>query len=70
MLKILNYINGKLVEPNSGKFLDNFNPSEGRAYSLISDSDNNDVEDAVKAASNAFPAWSILFHRRTNENSL
>ena len=27
MEKILNYINGKLVEPKNGKYLDNFNPS-------------------------------------------
>src|SRR5579872_1100491 len=58
MQKILNYINGKLVEPHSGRFIDNFNPSEGKVYSVISDSDNADVEDAVKAASHAFAKWS------------
>jgi len=60
MEKILNYINGKLVEPHSGKFLDNYNPAEGKVYSLIPDSDKEDVEEAVKAATEAFPSWSIL----------
>jgi len=58
--KILNYINGKLVEPHSGKFLDNYNPAEGKVYSLIPDSDKEDIEAAVKAATKAFPTWSIL----------
>jgi len=60
MEKILNYINGKLVEPYLGKFLDNYNPAEGKVYSLIPDSEEKDVEEAVKAASQAFPTWSIL----------
>ena len=38
MEKILNYINGKLIEPKNGKYLDNFNPSTGKPYSLIPDS--------------------------------
>jgi aminomuconate-semialdehyde/2-hydroxymuconate-6-semialdehyde dehydrogenase len=60
MEKILNYINGKSVEPLSKKYLDNYNPSEGKVYSLIPDSDKEDVEQAVKAATHAFPSWAIL----------
>lgn len=60
MEKILNYIGGKLVEPASGKFLDNYNPSEGKVYSLIADSDDLDVNEAVKAAKEAFPSWSKM----------
>jgi len=60
MEKILNYINGKLIEPYSGKFLDNYNPTEGKVYTLIPDSDKEDVEVAVNAAAEAFPSWSIL----------
>jgi len=60
MEKILNYINGKLVDPYLGKFFDNYNPAEGKTYSLVSDSNADDVEQAVKAASQAFPSWSIL----------
>ena len=60
MKKILNYINGTLQEPISGQFLDNVNPALGEVYSLIPDSDERDVELAVKAAQDAFPAWSSL----------
>lgn len=60
MQKIQNYINGKLVDPRSGKFLDNINPAEGKVYSLIPDSDSQDVEDANAAAQKAFPAWSAM----------
>lgn len=58
MQKILNYINGQLVEPISQKYLDNYNPSEGKVYSLLPDSDQSDVDKAVKAAEIAFPSWS------------
>jgi len=58
MLKISNYINGSLIAPVSGNYLDNFDPSRGKVYSLIPDSDTNDVDLAVKAAKAAFPAWS------------
>jgi len=60
MQKIKNYINGVLVEPISGKYLDNYNPSTGKVYSLIPDSDEQDVELAVKGAQEAFPLWSTL----------
>lgn len=57
MNKILNYINGKLQEPNAGKFLDNINPSTGKVYSLIPDSDESDVQKAVEAAEQAQTNW-------------
>jgi aminomuconate-semialdehyde/2-hydroxymuconate-6-semialdehyde dehydrogenase len=60
MQKIKNYINGVLVEPISGNYLDNYNPSTGKVYSLIPDSDEQDVDLAVKAAQDAFPIWSAL----------
>lgn len=58
MDKILNYINGELVEPKSGNYLDNYNPSNGKVYSLIPDSDKNDIDVAVDAAKEAFNTWS------------
>jgi aminomuconate-semialdehyde/2-hydroxymuconate-6-semialdehyde dehydrogenase len=60
MQKILNYINGELVAPVSNTYLDNFNPSIGKVYSLIPDSDEKDVEAAYNAAKQAFPEWSNL----------
>lgn len=60
MQKILNYINGELIAPQSDKWLDNYNPATGKVYSLIPDSDSADVEAAYTAAKAAFPEWSTL----------
>ena len=57
MEKILNYINGELVEPISKNYLDNYNPSNGQVYSLIPDSEKADIEKAVEAAKEAFKIW-------------
>jgi aminomuconate-semialdehyde/2-hydroxymuconate-6-semialdehyde dehydrogenase len=57
MEKILNYINGELLEPISKKFLENFEPATGKVYSLIADSDERDVERAYQAAEAAFEDW-------------
>lgn len=59
MQKIENYINGQLVSPLSGNYLDNYNPSTGAIYNLIPDSDETDVQKAYEAASAAFPSWSV-----------
>ena len=56
--KIKNYIDGQLVEPVSGKYLDNIEPATGQTYSLVPNSDGQDVEQAVAAASRAFAGWS------------
>ena len=48
MFKIKNYINGELVNPASGNYIDNYNPATGEIYSLIPDSGNDDVETAVE----------------------
>lgn len=58
MQKILNYINGAMVEPVSKQYLDNYDPSTGAVYSLCPDSDERDVELAYQAAEAAFPSWS------------
>jgi aminomuconate-semialdehyde/2-hydroxymuconate-6-semialdehyde dehydrogenase len=60
MQKIQNYINGELTAPASGKYLDNYNPAEGKVYSLIPDSGAEDVQQAVHAAHQAFPDWSSM----------
>ncbi len=58
MKKILNYINGELIAPLSGQYLDNYNPADGKVYSLVADSDERDVANAAMAATQAFPQWS------------
>ena len=57
MEKIYNYINGELVEPCSGNFIENYNPSNGKVYSLIPDSNENDIDNAVASAKTAFEKW-------------
>lgn len=60
MEQIENYIDGKLTGPGSGEYLDNIDPSTGKVYSLIADSEAVDVERAVSAAKSAFPKWSAM----------
>jgi aminomuconate-semialdehyde/2-hydroxymuconate-6-semialdehyde dehydrogenase len=60
MEKIQNYINGELVSPVSGKYIDNYNPAEGKVYSLIPDSDSADVQAAAESAQLAFASWSSM----------
>ncbi|GBO13942.1 hypothetical protein AVEN_50096-1, partial [Araneus ventricosus] len=50
---VKNFINGEFVE--SRKFLDSFNPATGEVLARVPDSDALDVEQAVRAARNAFP---------------
>ncbi|MEY2551505.1 MAG: aminomuconate-semialdehyde/2-hydroxymuconate-6-semialdehyde dehydrogenase [Verrucomicrobiota bacterium] len=58
LVKIRNFIDGKFVEPIGGKYLENIEPATGQPYSLVPDSEVQDVELAVAAAEKAFPAWS------------
>jgi aminomuconate-semialdehyde/2-hydroxymuconate-6-semialdehyde dehydrogenase len=59
MEKIQNYVNGQLQAPVSGKYIDNYQPATGKVYSLIPDSDANDIQQAVEAAKAAFTSWSV-----------
>ncbi len=58
MEKILNYINGTYTQPQSNKWLENYNPSNGEVYSQIANSNADDVAKAYEAAEKAFPEWS------------
>ncbi|KAN0047454.1 hypothetical protein ACTA71_001836 [Dictyostelium dimigraforme] len=53
-----NFINGEYVEPIDKKYLNNYDPSVGEVYSLVPDSNEKDINEAVKAAKEAFPSWS------------
>ena len=58
MQKIVNYIDGKYVEPASGDWIDNYNPSNGEVYAKIANSNAKDITNAYEAANKAFPLWS------------
>lgn len=60
MQKIQNYINGELVTPVNGKYLDNYEPATGKVYSLIPESDASDLQLAVSAAKDAQLEWANL----------
>lgn len=57
MEKILNYIDGELVEPAGKVFINNIEPATGQVYSKLPDSDLTDIDKAVKAADAAQEEW-------------
>ncbi len=60
MIKIQNFINGELIQPNSGDYFDNSTPVTGKIYSQVPDSDGTDIDKAVSSAKEAFKTWSKL----------
>jgi len=57
-MEIANFINGEFVPPRSGAYFDDINPATAEVIAAIPDSDERDVDDAVRAAKAAFPSWS------------
>ena len=60
MKRILNYIGGEFKEPHSGQYLDDVEPATGLIYAQIPDSDQQDIEDAVKTAQSVQPNWARI----------
>jgi aminomuconate-semialdehyde/2-hydroxymuconate-6-semialdehyde dehydrogenase len=59
-LQLGNFIGGAFVPPRSGTYFDDINPATAEVLAEIPDSDEGDVDDAVRAAKAAFPAWSRM----------
>jgi len=59
MEKLANYIGGENIPPVDNNYIDNINPSTGKVYSLIPDSSEKDVLNAIQAAEDAFLSWSL-----------
>jgi aminomuconate-semialdehyde/2-hydroxymuconate-6-semialdehyde dehydrogenase len=59
-MTIKNYINGELRDALSNKIINVVNPSIGKVYGTLPDSDSRDVMLAIEAAREALPAWKIL----------
>ena len=55
---IQNFINGSFVNASTSKTLDVISPIDGNHLSTVPMSSAKDLDDAVKAAKAAFPAWS------------
>ena len=60
MIQLANYINGELVAPTLGNYIDNYQPAKGVVFSKVPESTSEDLEKAVDAASKAFPGWSEM----------
>lgn len=60
MIKIENYIGGEFVAPQSGQYIDNYEPATGEVYSYIPRSGETEVKAAVELAKKAFLTWSIM----------
>ncbi len=55
-----NFIGGKFVAPLSKEYIDNINPATAEKVGEIPNSNAEDIEMAVAAATNAFKEWSAL----------
>lgn len=60
MKRISNYINGRLIEPASGKYLQVIEPATGLPYAEVPDSGASDVHLAAEAAGSALHLWSSM----------
>ena len=54
---IRNFIGGEFAAPAGGRYFENIGPSTGETLGEVPDSDERDVDAAVKAAKRAFPGW-------------
>ncbi|HEV7425169.1 MAG TPA: aldehyde dehydrogenase [Thermoanaerobaculia bacterium] len=57
-MQIPNFIGREFVPPHSGGYFEDINPATAEVIAAIPDSDERDVDDAVRAARAAFPSWS------------
>ena len=67
MIKIKNYINGKLSVSSNKNHIDIFNPSVGEIYAQCANSNEIDLENAIKSAESSFPKWSNLKQKHRSE---
>jgi aminomuconate-semialdehyde/2-hydroxymuconate-6-semialdehyde dehydrogenase len=56
-LEVSNYIDGRLQPPATDAWLEIHEPATGRVSGRVADSGAHDLEQAVAAARQAFPAW-------------
>lgn len=54
------FIDGKFTPPSKGGYFETINPSNNQKIASVAEATAEDVDKAVKAASNAFKSWSKL----------
>lgn len=59
-----NYIDGKWVPSNTGVTFEVVNPADKEVISIVPESSVDDLNDAIRAASVAFPGWRMLSGRQ------
>jgi acyl-CoA reductase-like NAD-dependent aldehyde dehydrogenase len=64
MIRILNYIDGQLIESSSKNWIDNVNPATAEIYSELTSGNEEDVNKAVDAAKSAFPTCRHLKRKK------
>ena len=52
-----NIIDGKVQPTSSGAMMDIINPSTGEVYASSPNSEAHEIEDALRAAADAFQVW-------------
>ena len=57
MKRLQNFVNGAFQAPIANQYLPSFNPATGEVYLELPRSDGQDIDQAVRFAKKAFPAW-------------
>ncbi|KAI8869037.1 aldehyde dehydrogenase [Ramicandelaber brevisporus] len=65
--KLANFINGEYLAPAAGQYFDSPEPATDTVLVRVPDSTSADVDAAVKAAKDAFPAWSRTSHEARSQ---
>ncbi|WP_139924955.1 aldehyde dehydrogenase [Hymenobacter sp. DG01] len=60
MLQLHNFIGGEFLPPAAGTYLPVVNPATGQVFGQVPDSSPADIDQAVRAATAALPAWRAL----------
>ena len=60
METLANFINGQFSDPNSGNYLNVFEPATGQVYAKVPDSNEHDINTAIEAAEKAFYDGSVI----------
>ncbi|HSP13788.1 MAG TPA: aldehyde dehydrogenase [Thermoanaerobaculia bacterium] len=59
-MRLGNFIGGEFFPPASGAYFDDIAPATEEPIAEVPDSDERDIDTAVRAARNAFPQWSRM----------
>ena len=60
MIRIKNYINGKLITPKNKEYLNCYNPNNQKLYALCPNSKKADLTLAINSAKKSFNKWASL----------